>query len=47
MRFVIKITRNLYKLASTIESYLTSQFVPKEDCGHVLENIDRKDAERI
>jgi hypothetical protein len=47
MRFVVKITRNLYKLASTIKSYSTSQFVPKEDYGHTLENIDRKDTKRI
>jgi hypothetical protein len=47
MRFVIKITRNLYELALTMESYSTSQFIPKEDCGYALENIDRKDAERI
>jgi hypothetical protein len=47
MRFVIEITRNLYELALTIESYSTSQFVLKEDCGHILENTNRKDAKRI
>ncbi len=47
MRFIIKITRNLYELALTIESYSTSQFVLKEDCGYVLENTDKKDTERI
>ncbi len=47
MRFVVEITRNPCELASTMESYSTSQFIPKEDRGHALENTDRKDAERI
>jgi hypothetical protein len=47
MRFVIEITRNPCELTLIIESYLTSQFVPKEDCGYALENIDRKDTKRI